>query len=203
MNTKATILNRGSARKNVIALLLFLIAVGCGKQPGEGGITAEVGSNLRPQNTRNLDAKVSPGKQGLTLTNWLIDATDGVGTTQATEVTEKTLLSVWYSTNSTPEERVGAVTKLIPHGASVEYATALLGEGKGLAHYYGPSTSFIPEANNGQLRHRGSEDLWELQYQSPSGSIALRFELKSTGSNSQLGFEKAYSTQVGNDGRSK
>jgi hypothetical protein len=85
-------------------------------------------------------------------------------------------LTIWQSTNSTPEQRMEAVNKLIAPGATDVEAERILGSHGRWTHFHGPRLALHPE----QRVIEEHADEWSMEYQCPGGFVALFFEHRST-----------------------
>ncbi len=85
-------------------------------------------------------------------------------------------LRKWYSPNSTAEERVVAVSNLVPMGATKPEVERILGLHGSWNRWHGPSYEFRTE--NGALVpvQKKDYDQWTLEYQVPGGTVALFFQ---------------------------
>jgi hypothetical protein len=92
-----------------------------------------------------------------------------------------TLIAIWRSPDSTPEERARALTKCLPQDTTVAKARSLLGNGGPLSHYFGILVSRPGE---------GVDD-WVLEYKTPQGPVSLVF-VKKPGSSNEVWFDRAF-----------
>src|SRR6266496_3259879 len=85
-------------------------------------------------------------------------------------------LRKWYSPNSTAEERVVAVSKLVPIGATKPEVERILGLHGSWSHWHGPSREFRLE--NKALVPKPTEDYdeWTLEYPIAGGTVEIFFQ---------------------------
>lgn len=186
----------GGGLRTAPSCLFFAILLGCVGQVRAAEGPAEVRSNLPPHTVQTVVTADSAHGRAPILTNQGSPPPQDLRAARHSRVGQTDLLSIWRSPKSTSEERVDAVMKLVPRGASLEAAQALLGDKGTLSRSHGPSINFAPGTNGSITGQTGSHDFWELEYQTPSGIVALRFELKPGGQKPQFRFDRAYSVRV-------
>lgn len=185
-----------SAGKNLEsfgASLILLVTLGCGERPQEWQAAAGVVSNGPPRATSGLVSADPAAEHPPIRTNQFAPS---LSKAKHAETAETNLMAIWLSPRSTSEERADAVMKMIPPGASLESAQALLGNNGILSRSYGPSMNFAPGTNGEIVGETGSHDYWEWEYQTRSGIVALRFRLEPGGQKPRYRFERAYSVRV-------
>jgi hypothetical protein len=119
--------------------IVSLIWIVCGCDPKKQSVSAE-----RQQGPLTKQEQNGPGKQ-------------------------RTLLSVWQSPNSSPQERADAINQYFKKGTDRDEIEALLGNGE-LHHFHGPSVDYATGI-------MGSHDEWMLQYENSNGIVNLRFRV--------------------------
>lgn len=102
---------------------------------------------------------------------------------------ESALLSVWRSPSSTLEQRAEALEKWLPREPSNEYLVTLLGSGGVWARVHGLAAPPLPWTN-GQISHE-TVDYSRLEFNTPTGTVALVFVRQPAGSSSGWRFDRA------------
>ncbi len=187
------VLSAGKALESFGASLILLVTLGGGERPEEWQAAGGVVSNGPPLATSRLVPADSAAEHRLTGTNQFPPS---LPEAKHAKTAETNLMAIWLSPKSTSEERAAAVMKMIPHGASLESAQALLGKDGILSRSYGPSMNFSPGTNGQIVGETGSHDYWEWEYHTRSGVVALRFSLEPGGQKPRYRFERAYSVRV-------
>ena len=176
----------GAMCKNICAAALLVFALGCNQHTQVSEVTPGGGTNAEPA-TKPADivrTNYAP-ERFPTLTN----------ATTFDDNTRRTLISIWRSPDSTPDERVDAITKWLPKGSSIDSVIALLGNDGDLSHNFGPFIDIRGgKSTNGAVTPQtGAVDFWFLEYDTPHGKVTLRFypEPVSTNQN-RLRFDRAF-----------
>ena len=175
------------------ASLILLIALGCEERPHERQTPADAVSKAQPRATHEPVAAGSAAEHHALHTNHFAP---GLPAADHADAAQTNLIAVWLSPKSTSDERAEAVMEMIPRGASLESAQALLGNDGVLSRSYGPSMNFVPGTNGEIVGETGSHDYWEWEYHTQSGIVALRFSLEPGGQKPRYRFERAYSVRV-------
>jgi len=168
----------GTICKAGCAASLLIFALGCHQRPQVSEVTPGGGTNAEPA-TKDIVKTNYASERFPILTN----------ATKVGDNAKKTLMSIWRSPDSTPEERADAVNKLLSPETTIQSAEALLGDDGVLSHYFGTYFGSAEDTNAGGI------DFWLLKYDTQRGLVALRFS-RALGSTNQFRFERACAGKV-------
>jgi len=81
-------------------------------------------------------------------------------------------LRIWHSADATLEQRVHAVSELVPIGSNQETVNSILGTNGGWAHFYGPTI----DTKHTPPHQLPDTDIWCWLYNFPGGGVQLFFD---------------------------
>ncbi len=173
--------NAGAMCKTAYAATLLIFALGCHQRSQVSDDARGVGTTAGSATNAAMKANYAPAELRSRANAAMVASND-----------TSMLMSIWRSPSSTTDERIGAVNKLLSPETTMESAIALLGKDHALSHHFGPSFGVTQVTNAEQALQANGVDYFVLQYNTPSGLVALRFP---RGHGNRLHFDRAYAVQ--------